>query len=188
MFRVRTVFTGVQGTPWLSTMYFDESAGTAQNAATAVGAFWAEVDGQLSNLVNWQTEADVSLIDTDTGVLQGVISTSPVNGSGSLSTEALGWVTQGLIRWRTGSIINGRSLRGRTFIPGLTSTGLDDGQMSAIQQGVLNTAASNLISSINATLQIWHRPNPVGSSTGDAGDVLTGTTWPSYAELRTRRD
>lgn len=187
-YKIRTVFSGVPGTPWLSTMYFEEVGGTAQQAATAVGTFWGAIDALQSSLVTWTTEADVSTIDDQTGELTAVTVTTPVTGTGAQAGEMLPIASQALIRWRTGAFINGRNLRGRTFIPGLVVSQSDDGRVNASTQTTINNAASALIADGNSVLNVWHRPNPVGSATGAGEAVVSGLCWNQFATMRSRRD
>ena len=188
MYRVRTVFNGPQGTPWLSTMFFDAAGGTHQQAAAAVGAFWGAVDALQTNQVAWATEPDVAEISEANGGLEGVESTTPVTGSGALSVEPLPWVSQGLLRWRTSTTIFGRQLRGRTFIPALCTGATDDGNLTATQATTLNGIAAALIADANSTLVIWHRQTADGNNDGDMAPVTSGTMWQSFATLRSRRD
>jgi len=188
MFRVRTVFTGVPGTPWLSTMYFNDTGGTAQQAANAAGGYWGAIDALMGSQVDWATEADVSVINAVTGTLEGVESTTPLTGLGALATELIGFATQALCRWRTGTVVNGRNLRGRTFIPGLTTTSADDGQLISGHRVAIAAAAAALIADANSELVIWHRPNPDTGSLGLAAPVVTGTAWTEFAVMRSRRD
>lgn len=187
-YRVRTVFSGVPGTPWLSTMYFEEVGGTAQQAATAVGTFWGAVDALMSSTVSWTTEADVSTINDATGELTDITVTTPVTGAGAQAVTLGPIVAQALVRWRTGAFINGRNLRGRTFVPGLIESQSDAGRPDASVQATINTAAAALIADANSVLNIWHRPNPPGSATGAGEAVLSGLCWNQWASLRSRRD
>jgi hypothetical protein len=188
MYRVRTVFEGFQGTPWLSTLFFDENGGTAQQAANAAGAFWGAADALMDNEVNWRTEPDVAEIDAITGQLESVSSTTPVIGSGALTTLMLPVATQALVRWRTGIIVGDRELRGRTFVPGLGTASNDNGVLLAASQTTLQTAAAALIADANSVLVIWHRPTSPGASDGQAASVLTANVWGQFATMRSRRD
>jgi len=188
MYRIRTVFEGFQGTPWLSTSYFDDTAGTAQQAATAVGTFWGAVDALMDNEVQWRTEPDVAQLQEGTGNLETVHSTTPVTGAGALTTLMLPVVSQALIRWRTGVIINGRELRGRTFVPGLGTASNDNGILLAASQTTLQTAAAGLIAAPNSELVIWHRPTTPGGSDGQTASAVSSNVWGQFATMRSRRD
>lgn len=188
MYRVRTVFSGPQGTPWLSTMFFDEAGGSAQQAANAVSAFWGAVDALMHTSVTWTTEADVSLIDEQDGALLGVDTTTVGTGTGALSGELQPIVSQALIRWRTATVVTGRALRGRNFIPGLTTTSSDDGRLIAASQTIINTAGSTAVGDANSTIGVWHRPGGAGTGLGLFAAATSGTAWTQFASLRSRRD
>lgn len=182
MYRIRTVLTGNQGSPWLNTMYFDDGGGSAQQAADAAGLFWAECQDGMKTTIHWETEADVATIDEATGNTTAVTLTTPVDGDGVDSGNILPWATQGLVRFRTGVYLAGREIRGRAFIPGttetFTATGLPDSSLTAYMQN----AVTAVLGAANATLVVWSRKNQVSAV------VSSGSPWNNYATLRSRRD
>lgn len=182
MYRVRTVFQGVTGSPWVSTAAFDESVGTAQQAVTAVGAFWNAVDSLMEASVTWSTNADVETVTASTGQVTAVTATTPVTGNGTAATTGLPVATQGLVRWRTGVYVGGREIRGRWFIPGLSTAQNNDGAPTAAAVLTINNAASALIADPDTRLMIWSRKN------GQQISVTSGTAWTQFAVLRSRRD
>ena len=182
MYRIRTEFSGMQGAPWLSTMFFQEGGGTAQQAVTAVGVFWGAVDARIDTEVNWTTLADVETVEQTTGDVTAVTSTTPATGTGGEATSSLPPATQGLVRWRTGQYIAGREVRGRTFIPGLVIGTDDNGQVISTYMTTVNNAAAALIADANSALTIWSRANNLERV------VTSGTMWAQYAVLRSRRD
>lgn len=178
--RVRTEFTGIQGSPWLSTMYFG-TVGSAADAVAAVGTFWTAVQGLMNNSVNWATLPEVEEIGVD-GTLIGIESTTPETGSGGSATDVLPPMTQALVRWRTGAVFGNRELRGRTFIPGLTESAAVDGNLDPTDAATIQTAAAALIADIDSALVIWSREH--------AQQILvaTASVWSQFASLRSRRD
>lgn len=183
VWRIRTVFTGVTGSPWVSTAYMSAlGSGTVQQAVTAVGNFWGSADSLMEVSVSWTTLADVEALDPATGEVTGVSNTTPATGGGVAASTGLPVATQGLVRWRTGVYVNGREIRGRWFIPGLLTTANNDGAPSSTMLSTLNTAASTLISDANSELVIWSRKNLQVEA------VTSGTTWSQFAILRSRRD
>lgn len=182
MYRVRTVLTGVQGSPYLSTMFFQEGAGTAEQAVAAVAAFWGAVDGVMHSDVTWDIEQDVEIVDDNTGQIQGVAATSGGTGVGTVTGDILPPATQGLVRWRTGVFVAGREIRGKTFIPALTETAAISGQMANGTQTILEDAANALVGAAGANLCVWSRKN------GLSEDVVSGSVWNQFAVLRSRRD
>ena len=182
MWRVRTVFTGVQGSPWLSTMYFLEAGGSAQQAVTAVGTFWSAVDNRMATNVAWTTEPGVEAIDVTTGHPTSLTNTPPQSGAGSGSATQLPIEAQALIRWSTGVFTNGRQIRGRTFVPGLTENDNDLGAPNATVLGVLDTAAAALIADANSKLCVFSRVNHTSP------EITSESSAPYWAVLRSRRD
>ena len=184
MHRVRTIFTGMSGSPYLSTMYFGSTdpLQTAQEAVTAVGNFWGAIDAQLSSTLGWTTDPEVAEVDIVTGEVAGSTATTPVSGVGALGNAVMALTTQALVRWRTGTFIAGREVRGRTFVPGTTTLHNLAGRPGGTLVTTITTAAAALVADVNADLYIWSRKN------GAIGNVTSGTVWTEYASLRSRRD
>lgn len=181
MYRVRTQLTGLFGLPGLSTMFFDEAGGSAQQAVNAVGAFWAGVvTNGVQNGFQYLTEPDVDVVNSTTGQITSTVQTTSASGSSSAAGEALPWATQGLIRWRTGVYSGGREIRGRTFLPGMlesNSFGIPLASWTTPMQGVVNA----LIADANSTLIVWSRKNQ------GFAPVVSGSVWQQWAVLRSRR-
>lgn len=183
MYRVRTVFTGPTGSPWVNTLFFDEPAGTAQGAANAAAIFWQAVDAVMHTSVSWSTEGDVVLVNEDTGLATGVVSTETSSGAGSTGTDLLPPATQGLIRLLTGVFNDGRQIRGRIFVPGLTETAnTAGGIMDGTTATTIRTAAEALVDDANSALLVWSR------SGLQAHPVTGASLWSQFAILRSRRD
>lgn len=184
--RTKVTMTGVPGSPYLSVMHWIGSDQTdADGAIAAVAAFWTELEPIMSSDLDWVTEPDVEVLNSATGVLEDVFSVTSASGSGNDTVERISPATQGLIRWRTGAIENGREVRGRTFVPGITVTGNDDGQPNASFTSNANSAISEILGGATP-LAIWHRPNDEGP--GAQVTVVSGSPWTQWAVLRSRRD
>jgi hypothetical protein len=182
MYRVVTNFTGPQGSPWVSTQFFDAAGGTAQQAVVTVGTMWGAIDNRMATTVLWATEPDVATIDETTGDITGVTSTTPQSGAGSGSGNILPIVTQGLIQLRTGVFLNGREVRGRIFIPGLTENDNDTGVPNAGILAVVNPAAAAAVADANSRLVVYTRAN------GAWAEAVTASMASYWSYLRTRRD
>lgn len=188
MYRVRTAITGYGSYPALSTMFFNESGGTAQQAADAVRAYWAGFASSIGNGVSLQVEAEVALIDSADGSLTGSapVTTTVVNGSSA--GEPLPFATQALQRWITGVVLDGRFVRGRTFIPALTELLSTAGAPTTAILTTMATQAQNLIADANSVLVVWHRPSDPTLADGAAVVVAGHSEWAKWAVLRSRRD
>lgn len=183
MYRVRTQITGGQGGPYLSTMYFNVIGGlTAANANAAIGAFWLAVKGKVASGMVMATEAEVATIDIGTGEVTGLTPVTPVSNTGTAAGDTLPPASQGLLRFRTGTFVGGREIRGRLFIPGACEVDSTSGVPVAGYLTTLNSAASALIADANSELVIYSKAHR------ELGTVLSGSAWSQWAVLRSRRD
>jgi len=182
VYRVRTQITGGPGGPYLSTLYFNVVGGlTAANANAATGAFWTALKARMTTAMSYATEAEVAEVDIATGQVTGIVAVTPQTGTGTLAGDMLPSSTQGLIRWRTGTFVNGREVRGRTFIPGPVEVDSAVGVPVAGYLSIVNAAASALIADVNSDLMVYSKRNR------DAVPALSGSCWSQWAVLRSRR-
>lgn len=182
MLRLRVGYTGVGGTPYLSTFYFVGTTQTeADDSAVAVEAFMGAIDAAMDNGQFWTLDPVVVQIDAATGTAIGAFSVLAGSGQGATAGETLPFISQGLIQLRTGFFVNGRELRGRLFIPGLTESANADGGLALATQVILVNAAATMIASGPPSWGVWSRTH------GVFADVTTATIWNQFASLRTRR-
>lgn len=184
MIRVRSVITGVEGTPWVSNMYFDpgNTGGDEQAAVDSVGEFWAAHNASVRTACVLNTEPEVPTIDPATGEVTAVVTTDPFTLDFTATGEALPAATQFLHRWTTNNFVGGRRIRGRTFIPGVTEdVNTAQGKPNAGMFTAGTTAANALLSS-PAVFCLWSRKNGIAA-------LVTGfSMWDQWAVLRSRRD
>lgn len=183
--RVRTVMTGVAGTPWYTNMHFTYVGGTTQAAIDAVRDFWTTLAPSIDNGVSAQVEGDCALIDDTTGHITGIDSATARIVPGTSVANALPPATQGLINVFTSSFIGGRQLRGKVFIPGLVTTVSDSagGPTAALKTAMLGVG-NTLVSASSA-------PGPwrVLSKRYLTSAVVTSVSTPSkFGSMRSRRD
>lgn len=184
--QVRTEFTGVQGTPYLNTLYFDAAGGTPQQAVDAVGTYWGDVDAQMTNEISWATDSEVEEINEATGTIVDIHGTTPASGGGALTDDILPPSSQALVAWTTSTFIGGRRLRGRSFIPGVTEANSVDGILASVAFIAFSNAADALVADTSSTLVVWHRP--VSGAGGQFGAVTSASQRQQFAVLRSRRD
>jgi hypothetical protein len=185
MIRVRVIFEGVQGGPWLATHYFsgDGTGGEAQLAVNRVGALWGVLDTYQVSGMTWRTDPEVAAMSTTTGDITAVIATTPATGAGATAVNMLPAQVQGFINWTTGVFINGRRVRGRTFWPGLTennNTGL--GVPTGLNGSDVQTAIATFVSATSPNVGVWSRQGGVHAG------ILSGTVPTKWGTLRSRRD
>lgn len=201
MYRVRTVLSGWQGAPGLSTCYFDTAGvATSTDALTAVNrvrSAWDAIKGVLSSSTTAQVSGQVDTIaSTDETLTGGFTVTTPaiVTGTGVGNTGPA-QVSAGLVLL-TSTIIRGRRLRGRINVSPLVSAQTGTVLPSAaLNAALVSFGTALLTASPPATppLVVWSRPvrDPVTHAITTLGSqfVANGSTPAAkFFSLRSRRD
>lgn len=187
LLRIQTDWSGsATGLPYLSMMSFITPDPTTQAnvdaAVAAVGTFWNSVKAQVANNFAYQVSNQVDEIDLD-GTLTDVwaAATSP-NGTGVQTDPYLPTANQCMIRWTGTSVVAGRVLKGRTFVPGLTEAQVDDGVLLAFYLTVIQNAANALIADAASVLAVWSKTHLTVTT------VASALVPAKVAILRSRRD
>jgi len=177
-------WTTASGAGKASVMYFDNSI-LISTQRTALTTWLQAIDNPLDDSITWSLRNAGVIIDDATGTLVGSWSSgSVVTGTAGGTSEPVSDPAQVLIRWKTSSIVNGRYLQGRTYIPGLSVGNVDEGNVSAAAVTAFQTPSSALVSS-GAGLRVFHRP--ISGSGGSSADVTSANVWTEFAVLRRRR-
>ena len=195
---VKAIWSGFTGAPGTSTfMVIDASQDssvdpTSAALTSAVGAIRQFFNGCASNLaasVVISFEGEAVLVDEQTGVVRGAQTytvPSPVVGSGSSSVAAPAGAS---VRWRTGSVINGRRVNGRTYLVPLYAGAYEsNGSLQTTSVSAILTAAQALVTTSNASstfrMAVWHRP---GTGAGGFAAPFTGATIKDEVAVLTSR-
>ena len=183
LLRVPVVWSGLTGLPGVSVLYWD---GGVSSVMTDVTAFFNAIKGVFPSGLSWTIPNAGDNIDDATGTLIGDWSTTgggTVSATGGFTAYAAG--TGARVRWNTGNIVDGRRLRGSTFLVPLTGGGYDSsGTIENTTLSTLQTAATTLAST--GALKVWSRPTP-GGSDGTSGTVLSAVVPDRVTSLRSRR-
>lgn len=183
--RVRTVFTGLPGSPYLNTAYWVSAANDATSAQQAVDAmrdFWAAVASNITSGGTWTVEGDVPVLESTTGDIVRANAVTLRSGATTLSAEPLPAATQGLIRLNTTVFVGGRRILGRWFVPLPGENANVNALPSSLYISGINTALATLTSAPVPDLVVWSRKN------GSFHAVSTAAVRPMWAVLRSRRD
>lgn len=153
--RLRIAWTGAIGLPGVTTLYFSDAA-TALPAVRTLMGNWL---GFMPNVVSGQVEPRGDIIDPATGSITGEWTGSdvaPVIGSGGSAYAApVGFS----VTWATGSILDGRRLRGRSYVVPIAVAGYQaDGTIEPDTLTNVRMAASAFVVATQALLLVWHRP------------------------------
>lgn len=183
MLRTRVTFSSALGGNKVSTMHWTvgDTQTVADAASTALQTFWNSMDGEMVGTTT-AIDTEVDIVDPSTGLQTGTLSVAPWSLTSGGSGDPLPPAVQGLVRWRTGQYINGKEVRGRTFIPNVPEVDNSGGRwlssVATTVQGHINT----LVAESAANLAIYSKVNRV------AYPVTGGSLWTDFAILRSRRD
>lgn len=182
--KVDVVWSGLPGAPYYTQFFFGHEPGSATASAAAVRTFLlALVNMHVTPLVA-QIRPDQVIIDTatgkptatETGAAQAQV---PFAGTG----DPLPYMTQVLIRMKTGLYNNGHRLQGRIYIPGCREASNIGGVITATDLTNYNTAAAALISGTASTGKwaIWSRKYK------SWGSIDSASAWSEWSVQRSRR-
>lgn len=193
LYRATWTWSGFSGGPGYTNFHFLDpdpisQAGIDQTAARA-RTFWNAVKAFLPSTVTITEPTTFEEIDTGTGEL---LSENTWPGGAPLVGVLVGNYSAAVgacISWNTIGIVNGRKLRGRTFLVPLGSAAFDTAGTlkDADRTTMLNAANAFADASTGIDLAVWHRPQPNGSD-GVAAGVTTANITDKTAVLRSRRD
>lgn len=194
MLRIRSVSTGVAGSPWYTNMYFSgDSQGAADDAHDRVVAYWTALASVMINEVVTTVEGNVPVIEPTDGSLRGFLGTTETSVAGTSTGDPLPFAIQGLITTNTDTVRDNRRVQGKLYVPGMSETGNTDGTgTSPANLATMQDAADNLWSALPDTgLVVWSRPKGAGSpfpGPGLEAAVVSATPREFWAVLRSRRD
>lgn len=167
------------------------SSSTLTSAVAAMRAFFQSHAAYIAGIVTISWDGVGIEKDTTTGTLIGVTAYTPpaavtASGSGTVALPA-----GSSVRWNTSSVVNGRMIRGRTFIVPLVTTSYEsNGSLTATYITASTAAAAQVRTSSLASgtwsRAIWHRP--VNGAGGATGEVMSSSVKDVVAVLRSRRD
>lgn len=184
MLRVRTVWTGVAGTPWYTNLFF---AGTGSTDAQAAVDSWREFlvgfSFQFYRLVGADVDPFVASVDVATGDVVGGFTVNPgATIFGQETSNPLPFQTQALSTLRTPLYVGGRNLRGRVFLPGYTEASNDANGMLDVTRAQDIDDQWDILLASGPDLLVWSKTNGVSAP---VASTQTSTTW---SVLRSRRD
>lgn len=186
LYRVQTFFTGSPVSDGLNSLFFDAAEGTPGQANAAANAFWESARGLMYTAQTATVSGTVDLINEATGVLVDSTGGPDTAHVGANAASPLPPYTQMLCRLITGTIVNGRRLQGRFFIPGLTEDhNVTPGVPSSASHDAIEDALELLATGADHQLVVWHRPV---DGAGGSKAAVTGTNVAGqWGVLRKRR-
>lgn len=187
IYRVQTVLTGVAGSPWYSNLFFSADGVDPQACATRVRGYWLLLAPQIGLGVTAQVNAETLQLDDATGEVVAGHPTPQAVATMTGTGEVLPPATQGLIKFKTLQVRNGRRVQGRSFIPWmLESNNANGGVPTSTFLNAAQAAGDHLQLNVPTPFGVWRRP-----VSGAGGEYVTCTAtipWAKWAVLRSRRD
>lgn len=170
----------------VNVLHYSASDNAAPPVAAIKSAFSAAAN-MLPAGVTLTIPGSGDTIDDTTGELVSVWSDA---GGGAVAAAGIPAAVGGVgacIGWTTGGIVNGRKLRGRTFIAPLDGAAWDgDGTLKPNYVVNLTTLGNALMAA--GPLAVWHRPTSKGASDGNSYGVISCKVRDKAAYLSSRRD
>lgn len=181
-------------TPGFTSMWWlpGTVGGSTADATDILARFRACWDGIKANIhssISFDFDPICLAVEATTGTLTGAfVGTDPSTVTGTGATDALPLQTQALVRLGTSSVIDGRRVKGRCYVPGqLEANNAGAGVLSSsLVTAIAGSFATILAAGATASNPvIWHRPK--AGSPGTHAAVTSVQCSPSWSVLRSRR-
>jgi hypothetical protein len=184
--RVSVAWQNWPGAPG-STVFYGLATAMVQADVDAVRTFFDAIKQYLPSGLTITVPSSGDNIDDATGDIVGSwsVATPPIvvtgTGAGAYAGNA-----GAVVHWLTDDVVNGRRVRGRSFLVPLVSTAYDTGgSLIAGAMTILSNAAGALVTASAGAFQIWHRPAPPAAGSSHA---ITSHRVPDLAvSMRSRR-
>lgn len=175
-------WTGAQGLPGQTVMYTGGVGPALADLRAFFNAFTSLFPTSLT--ISFPVAGDT--INDATGAINGGWTSAAVAAVGGTSAAAYAAGGGLFINWQTLGIVNGRRVKGRTFIAPLTIGAYDtNGTLFGTVVTTAQTAATTLAAT--ASLSIWHRPTTPGGSDGSSHVVTGAVVKDQVTSLKSRR-
>lgn len=175
-------WNGLTALPGMSVFYSAE----ADDATASIKAFFEAIKAWFPTPLEWSIPSSGDVIDDATGTLVGGWAGTGGGTVAASTSNTYAAGTGGYVVWGTGTIVNGRRLKGRTFLAPTTTSAYDgSGTMHSSFLSVVGGAAATLVATND--LRVWHRPPPGSPSGGSSAPVNNYGTRDQVTSLRSRR-
>lgn len=189
MIRITAVYTGLQGLPGVSTFHFQgDSEVSAQNCHDIITAMYVELAEELCPPLVVTIDGlptRVNEATNETTAFYDVPETSVVFGGPG---EEVPTATQINLRVRTSGIVRGRRVLGHIYLPGMTSTFLSNGQLTAPSAAAFSAVVSPILLSGDPGERFGVYSRPIDGVGGTFHEATSVDCSQKLAVLTSRRD
>jgi len=149
---------------------------------TALRAFLTSYAAWMDTSYRADIDPEYRVLNTVTGGLEevGTIASPGASIVGTVNSEPVADIAQILVQWRTQTIVSGRFLRGRTFLPGFAQDFAALGNPTASACNSIAASAMTLLATGDGPA-VWSRRHGVATL------ALSATVWTEFAAQRNRR-
>lgn len=163
------------------------TSAAAQSLADRVRQFFFDIRGVMAPGITWTFRNEVLELDTSTGVLLSAVPvTPPITLSSTGSAANYSRAVGARVDWNTSAVVNGRRLKGRTYLVPVSGGNLDTtGTLASSCITAVQTAAAAYC---NTGVFTSARPGVWSRTHGILADALAGTVDDRTSVLRSRRD
>lgn len=187
LLRIRATYSGTTVTgPAVSTFYFvHDGIVLVETYRQLVWDLYDRLKPMIHNGITITVAPEWETIDDATGAITSFgTATTPRTVTGTVSGAQAARATQYLLQWRTGGVVAGRRLAGRTFVPGVPNSAIAGGDVFATTLTNLRTAVSAWLDG----MQEGEVPVVWSPTHGTSMPITSGSAWSKLAVLRSRRD
>lgn len=185
MQRVQAVWSGNGVVGGGVSTFFAEADGT-QQLVVAINELFSAVEPLLPSGCTVTVPSGGDLIDEATGDLTGTWGTSTSTQHVGTGTDVWAAGVGARVVWETGTVRNGRRVRGSTFIVPLTSIAYaNDGTLGINGLGFLQDGVTAFMTQVADGGRVWSRPTP--TSAGASVPITAGRVPDKVSWLRSRR-
>lgn len=182
--KAQAIWTGFNGAPGYTTLYFGTASVTI---AAQMRVFFDAIKALLPSIVTIQVQSTGLTVDIATGAATGTWTEAAVTPVVGTTAGVYSAPSGAVVDWLTPSFINGRRLRGRSFIVPMASASYqNDGSILGTSLTILQNAASAFVAASAVDFVVWKRP--VDGAGGVAVAVTSAIVPDKAVVLRSRRD
>nr|CRY97389.1 hypothetical protein [uncultured prokaryote] len=175
-----------KGAGGVTVLFFAKESETAiQSQRDEINDFLNAKSSSFGIGVSGMVRKEGRILNEESGTLVGAWSDPRTKGlADGFGTDTVPNSSQGLIRWNTGQVVDGRFLKGHTYLPGMSESVGVKGEVDPAVITSFNSVLASWIASGFGPV-VWHRPK---SGVGGAARIATSATlWNEFGVLRGRR-
>jgi len=182
--KVKINWSGFQGAPGLTALYFkdfeggDDQKAFSQQAVTKTELFLDQIATIVPSGVTLQCANDVEVINDVNGDLidVGTVAVAAGKSNSGHVGQSYAAAAGAVINWRTGSVHRGRRVRGRTFLVPIAGTEFEsNGTLGGNAIAKLQAGANALLNTATSPdFGVWARPQRVKNADGTTTQIDNG--------------